>query len=194
MKRLLCATAALLALAGGAVAQTAPVAPETPPAMDPTGASPAPVPMPQAAPQPAPEAPAPAAPVVDPNVYQVLRPGDRQMSCAQLGAEANTLNAYLMTQQQEQAKQAQRAKQGRGVMGGLAGGVLGGAARYGLARGMVGGAFSPYAAQAMASVAESSSQAVGQAIAQGGDVPVATVSPEQQRMNHLLVIYREKGC
>ena len=116
------------------------------------------------------------------------------MSCEQIGAEANTLNAQLMTEQQEAAQQAQRAKQGRGIAGGLAGGVLGGAARYGLARGMVGGAFSPFAAQAMSAVADSSAQAVGQAVAGGGDVAAPTVSPQQQRMNHLLAIYREKGC
>lgn len=177
MKRLFCATAALALAAGVAVAQT-PEAAILPPAPEPAESAPV----------------APAAPVVDPNVYQVLRPGDRAMSCEQIGAEANTLNAQLMAEQAEAAKQAQRAKQGRGVAGGLAGGVLGGAARYGLARGMVGGAFSPFAAQALSAVADSSSQAVGQAIAAGGEEVAATVSPQQQRMNHLLGLYREKAC
>lgn len=174
-----------LALAAGsaALAQTEPLA-------DPSLASPAmDAPAVDATPTALPEAPN-----IDPSVYQVLRPGDRAMSCAQLGAEANTLNAQLMAEQQEQARQAQRARQGRGVAGGVAGGVLGGAARYGLARGMVGGAFSPFAAQALASVADSGSQAVGQAIAAGGEVEGPSVSPQQQRMNHLLVLYREKGC
>ncbi|MDP2214231.1 hypothetical protein [Phenylobacterium sp.] len=183
MKRLLCATAALVLAATGAVAQTTDAAP----------------PLAAEAPPPAVEAPAvapaaPAAPLIDPNVYQVLRPGDRAMSCEQIGAEANTLNAQLMAEQAEAAKQAQRAKQGRGMAGGVAGGVLGGAARYGLARGMVGGAFSPFAAQALSAVADSSSQAVGQAIAAGGEVDAPTVSPQQQRMNHLLGLYREKAC
>jgi len=180
MKRILCLTAAALALSGTAFAQV------------PEGATPMPaetsaVAVPAAAP--------PAqAPYVDPNVYQVLRPGDRAMSCEQIGGEANTLNAQLMAEQAEAAKQAQRAKQGRGMAGGLASGVLGGAARYGLARGMVGGAFSPFAAQALSAVADSSSQAVGQAVAAGGEVAAPTVSPQQQRMNHLLGLYREKGC
>lgn len=180
MKRLFCATAALALVAGAAVAQTA----------EPTTLPPAP-----AAETPASaEAPPLAAPLIDPSVYQVLRPGDRAMSCEQIGAEANTLNAQLMAEQAEAAKQAQRAKQGRGMAGGLASGVLGGAARYGLARGMVGGAFSPFAAQALSAVADSSSQAVGQAVAAGGDVAAPTVSPQQQRMNHLLGLYREKAC
>lgn len=192
MKRLFCATAALALAAGAAVAQT-PEAAAVPPA--PAAAeTPAPVASPPPAAAPAAPAAAPAAPVIDPNVYQVLRPGDRAMSCEQIGAEANTLNAMLMARQAEAAKQAQRAKQGRGMAGGLASGVLGGAARYGLARGMVGGAFSPFAAQALSAVADSTSQAVGQAVAAGGDVAAPTVSPEQQRMNHLLGIYREKGC
>lgn len=183
MKRLFCATAALALAAGAAVAQT-PESETLPPAA---------IAAPAESPPPAPAA-APASPLIDPNVYQVLRPGDRAMSCEQIGAEANTLNAQLMAEQAEAAKQAQRAKQGRGMAGGLAGGVLGGAARYGLARGMVGGAFSPFAAQALSAVADSSSQAVGQAIAAGGEVDAPTVSPQQQRMNHLLGLYREKAC
>lgn len=183
MKRLACLTIAALALTGTAHAEApADGAATTPPTETPAIAVP-PV-----------EAPSAEAPYVDPNVYQVLRPGDRAMSCEQIGGEANTLNAQLMAEQQEAARQAQRAKQGRGIAGGLAGGVLGGAARYGLARGMVGGAFSPFAAQALSAVADSGSQAVGQAVANGGEVAAPTVSPQQQRMNHLLAIYREKGC
>ncbi|MFT4935383.1 MAG: hypothetical protein ACI9LT_002080 [Pseudoalteromonas distincta] len=190
MKRLFCATAALALAAGAAVAQTPDAA-----ALPPVPAAEAP-PAADALPPAATAAPpaAPAAPLIDPNVYQVLRPGDRAMSCEQIGAEANTLNAQLMAEQAEAAKQAQRAKQGRGMAGGLASGVLGGAARYGLARGMVGGAFSPFAAQALSAVADSTSQAVGQAVAVGGDVAAPTVSPQQQRMNHLLGLYREKAC
>jgi hypothetical protein len=187
MKRLFCATAALALVAGAAVAQTPDAT-----ALPPVPAAEAP-PAAEALPPVAPPA-APAAPVIDPNVYQVLRPGDRAMSCEQIGAEANTLNAQLVAEQAEAAKQAQRAKQGRGMAGGLASGVLGGAARYGLARGMVGGAFSPFAAQALSAVADSTSQAVGQAVAAGGDVAAPTVSPQQQRMNHLLGLYREKAC
>jgi len=191
MKRLLCLTVAGLAFAGAAFAEpaTTDVAPAAAPMTTESPAAQVAPPAPAAAPAAAAEAP-----LVDPNVYQVLRPGDRAMSCAQLGAEANTLNAQIMAEQQEQARQAQRAKQGRGIAGGLAGGVLGGAARYGLARGMVGGAFSPLAAHALAAAADSGSVAVGQAIANGSDVAAPTVSPQQQRMNHLLGLYREKGC
>ncbi|MES2034473.1 MAG: hypothetical protein V4466_09875 [Pseudomonadota bacterium] len=137
----------------------------------------------------------PAIAGIDPSVYQVLRTGDRQMSCEALGAEANTLNAEVAAERQEAAKKAKKAKAGKGLMGGVAGGVLGGAARYGLARGMVGGAFSPLIAQAAVVVTDSTAQAAGQAIANSGDdSDLQTVSPKQQRMDHLLGLYREKQC
>jgi len=151
----------------------------------------------------APVAPAaPAAPVsapavaIDPSIYQVLRTGDRQMSCEALAAEANTLNAELMAEQQEAAKKAKKAKAGKGLMGGAAGGLMAGAARYGLARGMVGGALSPLVAQAAVAATDATAMAAGNAIANSGDEGApATVSPKQQRMNPLLRLYREKpGC
>jgi hypothetical protein len=154
-------------------------------------AAPAPAPAAQAAPA---EAPAPAA-AIDPSIYQVLRTGDRQMSCEALANEANTLNAELMAEQQEAAKAAKKAKAGKGIMGGAAGGLMAGAARYGLARGMLGGAISAPVANAVVSVTDSTAAAAGKAIANSGDTGApATVSPKQQRMNHLLSLYREKAC
>jgi hypothetical protein len=142
----------------------------------------------------APPASAPA-PTIDPSIYQVLRTGDRQMSCEALAGEANTLNAELMAEQQEAAKKSRKAKAGKGIMGGAAGGLMAGAARYGLARGMMGGALSPLVAQAAVAATDSTAMAAGAAIANSGDDGApATVSPKQQRMNHLLSLYREKQC
>lgn len=142
----------------------------------------------------APPASAPA-PAIDPSIYQVLRTGDRQMSCEALAGEANTLNAELMAEQQEAAKKSRKAKAGKGIMGGAAGGLMAGAARYGLARGMMGGALSPLVAQAAVAATDSTAMAAGAAIANSGDDGApATVSPKQQRMNHLLSLYREKQC
>ncbi|MDP1632857.1 MAG: hypothetical protein Q8L66_15680 [Caulobacter sp.] len=144
---------------------------------------------------PAAEAAAPETVAPDPDVYQVLRSGDRQMSCEAIGNEANTLNAELQSEQAEAAKKARKAKTGRGLMGGATGGVLAGAARYGLGRGMMGGAFSPMVAQAAVSATDSVAASAGRAVAEGGDVDAPTgVSPKQQRMNHLLGLYREKKC
>ena len=129
------------------------------------------------------------------DAYQVLRTGDRDMTCEALASESNNLNATLMASQQAAAKQSQRSSTGRGLMGGLAGGVLGGAARYGLARGMMGGAFSPALVQGLVAISDSTSHAVGSAVANSGQQAAApTVMPEQQRMNHLLGLYKDKGC
>ena len=97
MKTLLMGAAALLALTGPAFAQ-------------------------EAAPSPAAEVSAPAP--AEPNVYQVLRTGDREMSCEALGAEANALNAQLMADAQKAQKGAGAKKFGRSVAGGVAGGTM----------------------------------------------------------------------
>lgn len=157
--------------------------------VQPAGSAPAAESAPATEPEPAP------AVTPDPNVYQVLRTGDRQMSCEALANEANNLNAELMAEQNAAAKAAKKKKAGRGIMGGAASGLMAGAARYGLGRTMIGGAISPLAAQAVVSVTDSTAAAAGNAIANSGDTDApATVSPRQQRMNHLLAIYREKAC
>ncbi|MDP2258333.1 MAG: hypothetical protein Q8J89_01275 [Caulobacter sp.] len=196
MKRITALLAATALIASPALARQ-PVSSEAPPedTAPPPAASlvqptaPAAVEAPPAAPAPAPAA------TLDPSIYQVLRTGDRQMSCEALANEANTLNAELMAEQQEAAKKSRKAKTGKGVMGGAAGGLMAGAARYGLARGMMGGALSPLVAQAAVAATDSTAAAAGAAIANSGDDGgPATVSPKQQRMNHLLSLYREKQC
>lgn len=193
MKRITALLAAAAMVATPALAQ--PVSNEAPPedAAPPPAAA---LVQPAAAAAPvAPAAPAAPAPAIDPGVYQVLRTGDRQMSCEALAGEANTLNAEIMAEQEEAAKKAKKAKAGKGLMGGVGGGVLAGAARYGIGRSMLGGALSPLAAQAAVAVTDSAAQSAGQAIASSGDQTApATVSPKQQRMNYLLSIYREKAC
>ncbi|MDO9472890.1 MAG: hypothetical protein Q7J28_07515 [Caulobacter sp.] len=196
MKRITALMAAAAMIATPALARQ-PVSSEAPPedTAPPAAASlvqpaaPAVVETPPAAPVSAPAA------TIDPSIYQVLRTGDRQMSCESLASEANTLNAELMAEQQEAAKKSRKAKAGKGVMGGAAGGLMAGAARYGLARGMMGGAFSPLVAQVAVAATDSTAAAAGAAIANSGDDgQPATVSPKQQRMSHLLSLYREKQC
>ncbi|MBP7705309.1 MAG: hypothetical protein KA105_08540 [Caulobacter sp.] len=141
------------------------------------------------------EAAAPEPQAAAPDIYQVLRTGDRQMSCDTLIGEVNSLTADLQTEQVAAAKAAKKAKAGRGIMGGAAGGLMAGAARYGLARGMIGGAISGPAANAIVAVTDSTSAAAGRAIASGGDdAPNAMASPKQQRLDHLRGLYREKQC
>ncbi len=195
MTRFTALLAASLLAASPALAQ---VSNEAPPenTSPPPAASLVAQPAPAAAPAPAAPATSPAPAVAaDPAIYQVLRPGDRQMSCEALGNEANTLNAELQAEQVEAAKRAKKAKAGKGLLGGATGGVLAAGARYGLARGMLGGAISPLAAQAAVAATDSVAMSAGQAVANSGDTGAApTVSPKQQRMNHLLAIYNDKQC
>lgn len=191
MKRITALMAAAAMIATPALAQ--PISSEAPP--EDTAPPPAASLVQPAAPAAVEPPPAAPATTLDPSIYQVLRTGDRKMSCESLASEANTLNAELMAEQQEAARKSKRAKAGKGVMGGAAGGLMAGAARYGLARGMMGGAFSPLVAQAAVAATDSTAAAAGAAIANSGDDGApATVSPKQQRMNHLLTLYREKQC
>ena len=125
-----------------------------------------------------------------PGVYEVLRPGDRDMSCQQLASEANALNAQLLAQQNAKANSA-RNKQ---VAGAVGGGLLKSAGHFGLSHfGGFGGMGGLIARQA----AEQATDAAAQAVATSGqEDPNAApgVTPEQQRMNHLLGLYKEKSC
>ena len=185
MKRLLIATAAAFALTSAAFAQT------NEPVAD-SAATPPPAPAEAA---PADVAPVDAAPAVmaDAGAYQVLRPGDREMSCQQLSAEANALNAQLLAEQKEAAKQAKRSRGGRAVGGAVAGGTMRTFGRFGINR--LAGSLGPVGFIAAHAVNDAASQATAEAIATGGQGDGAqTVKPEQQRMNHLLGIYKDKSC
>lgn len=129
----------------------------------------------------------------DPNVYQVLRSGDREMSCEVLGAEANALNAKLMADAQKAQKGAGAKQFGRSVGGGVAGGAMKVGGRMMLGR-VIGG-MTPLGGLVAVAANDAVADATAQKIANGSsDAAPATVTPEQQRMNHLLGLYREKGC
>lgn len=190
MKRLLTSTAAFLALSSAAFAQTSEIVAVNP---DPA-AAPAEAAAPAAA-MPAEAAPVElaAAPQSDPNVYQVLRTGDRQMSCDQLSAEANGLNAQLLADQKAAAKSAGRSRAGRAAGGAVAGGTMRAFGRFGINR--IAGSLGPVGFIAAHAANDAASRATAETIANGGDDQSApSVTPAQQRMNHLLSIYKEKGC
>ncbi|HEX2561206.1 hypothetical protein [Phenylobacterium sp.] len=177
MRLAICSAAALLAMAHAAFAQTA----DAPPA--PSSAATEEAPAQQLAP----------APAADPNVYQVLRPGDRELSCQALGDEANALNASLLAEQKAAAKKAGRGRLGRQVAGNTAGGAMKIGGRMMLGR-VIGG-MTPFGGLVAVAANDALADSAGQAIARGDEAEAApVVSPEQQRMNHLLGLYREKGC
>jgi hypothetical protein len=115
------------------------------------------------------------------------------MSCEALAAEANSLNAVLLAEQKEDAKKKGRSKAGRQVAGGVAGGVLKGAGRFGLSK-VIGG-MTPFGGVVAVAVNDAAADAAGRAIATSGPASQGPeLKPEQQRMNHLLGLYREKSC
>ena len=124
--------------------------------------------------------------------YEVLKAGDRDMTCQQLAAEANSLNATILAQQNRQ-----QSGGGSKVGGAVAGGLLKSAGHFGLAR--FGGSIPGIGGMVARQVAQQATDSAADAVANNGqqpDAPAATptVTPEQQRMNHLLGLYKEKNC
>lgn len=138
---------------------------------------------PAAAPAPA-EAPAPApAAQPDPNQpYQVLRATDRDMSCEQLAAESNELNAWLLANHKSEVKKADNAKTKAGLMHA--------AGKFGISR--LGGGFGGLGGLGV-KAAQDANDAAANAVAQSGQA-TGEVTPQQQRMNRLMVLFKDKGC
>jgi hypothetical protein len=195
MKRLLASTAAFLALSQAAFAQEA-VSTAAPADSAAASAEAVMPPADQVVAPPAADtavASVEAAPAADPNVYQVLRTGDREMSCEQLSAEANALNARLLADQKAASKKAGRSRAGRAAGGAVAGGTMRAFGRFGINR--IAGSLGPVGFIAAHAANDAASRAAAQTIANGGeDQSAPSVTPEQQRMNHLLGLYKEKSC
>lgn len=121
--------------------------------------------------------------------YQVLRSGDRKMSCEALSVEVNALNATVLAQTEKTRKEA-KASQGRSAVGkGLLSGLAKGASFMGGYSNSVGGMLATTAASG---VAQEMASNVGKAPA---TPPAATpATPEQQRVTHLTGIYKQKAC
>jgi hypothetical protein len=137
----------------------------------------------EAAPATPPPAPAPAAPqpAAD-EPYQVLRASDREMSCEQLASESNSLNAWLLANHQAEVKKAENAK--------TKAGLLHAAGKFGISR--LGGHFGGLGGMGI-KAAQDANDTAANAVAQSGQ-PTGEVTPQQQRMNHLLVLYKDKAC
>ena len=125
------------------------------------------------------------APAAGPAAYEAARVGERDMTCPQLTAEADSLNATLLAQQK-----ARTDAHNRRVAGAAAGGLLKTAGRFGLARfgGGLGGSMFARA------VVDTAANGAGHAVAGGQDDLAAPATPEQQRMDHLMDLSKEKNC
>lgn len=124
--------------------------------------------------------------------YEVVRIGDRAMSCEAMADEINSLTAMVADQQ----KRADRKAAG--------GGRAGGAAAKGLASGLIYGATSmAYGVSAHDALISGAAQGASDGVAaMGSDTarpsrPASAPpvnSPERQRLDHLNGIYRDKAC
>jgi len=150
----------------------------------PTLASPA-----YAAPEAAAQAPAP--------VFEILKATDKDMTCEQLAAEYNKLNAAgekAKADEVAKAKKSQNASMMLGLASGLAGGLLGG--------GRGGGGFGTYGASALSQAAASASIAGAQnqtaSIYSGAMAgllgPQTPATPQQQRAERMMELYQSKAC
>jgi hypothetical protein len=146
-------------------------------AQDAVPAAPDAVPAASVAAPAAASAPAQAAPA-DPAVFEVLRATDRDMSCADLAYETNRLNAWLLANQQATVTKAKNAK--------AASGLMRSAGRFGLSR-------LPGIGGMGAKALDMANNVAADAVAENG-MPTGITTPQQQRMSHLLVIYKDKAC
>ena len=124
--------------------------------------------------------------------FEVLRSGDSEMSCAGLSTEIDALSANVLKLNQQAEKRAKASRTtaavGKGVFSGLARGVS-----------IIGyGSTSP---EAFASLLASNVAAgVAQHVASDATAPSPAVvaspatSPQQQRLDTLNAIYRERPC
>jgi len=112
----------------------------------------------------------------------VLRASDREMSCEQLAAESNSLNAWLLAHHQAEVKKADSAKTKAGLMHA--------AGKFGLSR--IGGSLGGFGGLGF-KAAQQANDTAANAVAQSGQ-PTGEVTPQQQRMNRVLVLYKDKSC
>jgi hypothetical protein len=125
---------------------------------------------------------APVAAAAADEPYQVLRATDRQMSCEQLAGETNELNAWLLANHKAEVKKADNARTKAGLMHA--------AGKFGISR--LGGHFGGFGGLGV-KAAQDANDTAATAVAQSGQ-PTGEVTPQQQRMNHLLALYKDKSC
>jgi hypothetical protein len=125
--------------------------------------------------------------------YQVLRPGDNELSCETLSTEINSLNAEVLKLNEQSQKQAKLGRTGASVGKGVFTGLARGASIIG---------YGSTSSQAFAGLLASNVAAgVAQQVATDAASPQAPVpatpiqiTPQQQRLSHLTGIYRGRSC
>lgn len=128
----------------------------------------------------------------DQSTFQVLRTGDSELSCDGLYTEINTLNADVLKLNEQAQKQAKASRTGAAVGKGVFSGLARGVSIIGY------GSTSPeaFAGLLASNVAAGVAQQVASDAAAPSPAPAAPsqVTLQQQRLEHLNAIYREKPC
>lgn len=122
----------------------------------------------------------------EPAPYQVLRPGDGDLSCEALATEINALNAEVLAQNKQAKTGRTTAMLGKGAFAGLARG----ASMMGYGSSSSGAFAGLLASNVAAGVAQ---QAATSAVT-AGPAPASEITPQQQRLTELTAIYRGRPC
>lgn len=126
--------------------------------------------------------------------YQVVRPGDGQMSCEALAAGINALYGEIA----DEAQGAQRRAEGRQAAGRVGRGLLSGLARgatiLGYNNGLGDGAGGALASSAIAGVADEIANAPTPEPGPAPEVEGSRETPRQQRLAHLRSLFDSRSC
>jgi hypothetical protein len=133
-----------------------------------------------------------AAPVAAQDAYEVVRPGDGQMTCEALVSDMNTIRTEI-SEIERRTREGAQARQAAGRMGrGLLSGLARGAAAMGYGGALGDGVGGMVASQALAGVANEMANAPLPAPAAAP--PEAAESPRHQRLAHLTSLFATRGC
>lgn len=123
--------------------------------------------------------------------YQVLRPGDKELSCEALATEINVLNAEVLDQNKKAERQAKSGRTSAMLSKGAFAGLARGASMIGYGGGSPEAVAGFLASNVAASVAQQA--ASGPAMA-AQPAAANQITPQQQRLGELTGIYRARPC
>lgn len=128
-------------------------------------------------------------------VYEVLRVGDSEKTCEVLTGEINALNAEVAELNAKATKKAAAAKSGKALGKGLLSGLAQAAPMLGSYGGFGNnGMASMIASQAASGVAQQALTSAANAPEAPAEAAAPQITPQQQRLTHLMGIYRAKPC
>lgn len=128
--------------------------------------------------------------------YEAVRVGDGELSCEALTKDINGLTSEVAVQgrraQRRRSSSGLGSAMGRGLLSGLAQGAV--SMSYGASsQEALVGSLASGAADGLTSAASGATPAAGPSSRPEPPAP-APASPQQQRLDHLMAIHRQKAC